>query len=236
MKKYIVLAIFALIAHVSFGQNKYQEVVYLKDGSIIRGIIIEQVPNKSLKIETVGKNVFAYEMNEIEKITKEPIRGKRTAQDGSIKRSGYKGIVEAGYQIGVGDNGVDRMKLDFINSYQFNPYFSLGVGTGLRYYFDSDATIIPLYADFRANIMDRDIAPYVSLGVGYSFNSTNSFEGVGLLLSPTAGVNIKISDKSAVNVGLSYEMQKVDIYDDWDYYYSSNVNSGALSIIVGISF
>jgi TM2 domain-containing membrane protein YozV len=52
-------------------QNDYQDVVYLKDGSIIRGMIIEQIPYKTLKIETVDGSVFVCAFDDIEKITKE---------------------------------------------------------------------------------------------------------------------------------------------------------------------
>lgn len=240
MKKYLALLLFALITTVSFGQSNYQDVVYLKNGSIIKGTIIEQVPNKSIKIETADRSVFVYQMDEIEKLTKEVIQGKSGGSlSNSGLQSGYKGIVELGYQIGTGDYGLDRLKLNIINGYQINPYFSLGFGTGLRYYFDAGAAFIPVFADFRANFMDNKISPYLSLGVGYSFNATNGFEGVGFLLNPTAGVSFKVSDKSAINVGLGYEMQKMkmDYYDRYyGYYYSSSGNSGAISINVGISF
>lgn len=233
MKKYLALLLFALITIVSFGQSNYQDVVYLKNGSIIRGTIIEQVPNKSIKIETADRSVFVYQMDEIEKLTKEVIQGKSGGSlSNSGLQSGYKGIVELGYQIGTGDYGMDRLKLNIINGYQINPYFSLGFGTGLRYYFDAEAALIPVFADFRANFMNNKISPYLSLGVGYSFDATNDFEGVGFLLNPTVGVSFKVSDKSAMNVGLGYEMQKMDFY----YYYSSSENSGAISINVGISF
>lgn len=46
MKKYLAFLLFALMTTVSYGQNNYQDVVYLKNGSIIRGVIIEQVPKK----------------------------------------------------------------------------------------------------------------------------------------------------------------------------------------------
>lgn len=73
MKKTLtILLLFSLFSAIAFAQqNNYQDVVYLKDGSIIRGIIIEQIPNKSIKIETVDKNVFVYQMDDIEKLTKE---------------------------------------------------------------------------------------------------------------------------------------------------------------------
>jgi len=237
MKKYLALLLFALIATVSFGQSNYQDVVYLKNGSIIRGVIIEQVPNKSIKIETADRSVFVYQMDEIEKLTKEAIlRTRGSSLSNSGLQSGYKGIVELGYQIGAGDYGMDRLKLNIINGYQINPYFSLGFGTGLRYYFDAEATVIPVFADFRANFMNNKISPYLSIGVGYSFDATNDFEGVGFLLNPTVGVSFKVSDKSAMNVGLGYEMQKMDFYSGYYGRYSSTENSGAISINVGISF
>lgn len=53
-------------------QNEdYVDVVYLKNGSVIRGLIVEQVINVSLKIQTKDGSIFFYKMDEIEKITKE---------------------------------------------------------------------------------------------------------------------------------------------------------------------
>ena len=50
--------------------QEYEDVVYLKDGSVIRGMIIEQKPNKYIKIKS-GQNIFVYQMDEIDKMTKE---------------------------------------------------------------------------------------------------------------------------------------------------------------------
>lgn len=238
MKKYLALLLFTLITSVSFGQSNYQDVVYLKNGSIIRGIIIEQVPNKSIKIETADRNVFVYQMDEIEKLTKEPFQGRGNRNlkgSGSGLEEGYKGIIELGYEIGTGNFGMDRLKLNVINGYQINPYFSLGFGTGLRYYFDAEAALIPIFADFRTNFMDNNVSPYFSLGVGYSFDATNSFEGVGFLLNPTVGVSFMVSEKSAMNVGIGYEMQRMKFYS-WNWGDPFTENSGAISINVGISF
>ena len=51
--------------------GEWQDVVYLKNGGIIRGMIIEQVPNVTLKIQTRDGSVFVYKFEEISKITKE---------------------------------------------------------------------------------------------------------------------------------------------------------------------
>jgi hypothetical protein len=50
------------------------DVVYLKNGSIIRGFITEQIPNIQLKIETRDGSLFVFKIEEIEKITREQSR------------------------------------------------------------------------------------------------------------------------------------------------------------------
>lgn len=49
----------------------WQDVLYLKNGSVIKGVIIEQVPNESLKIQTADGSIFVYEMDQVAKIAKE---------------------------------------------------------------------------------------------------------------------------------------------------------------------
>ncbi len=51
--------------------KQYVDVVYLKNGSVIKGLILEQIPNVTIKIQTKDGSVFVYKMDEIEKITKE---------------------------------------------------------------------------------------------------------------------------------------------------------------------
>ncbi|MDR2231877.1 MAG: hypothetical protein LBE56_01995 [Tannerella sp.] len=60
--------------------SQYQDAVYLKNGSVIRGVIIEQIPNISIKIETTEGNIFVFRMDEIESISKIPVQTQRTAQ------------------------------------------------------------------------------------------------------------------------------------------------------------
>ena len=55
-------------------QPIYKDVVYLKNGSVIKGTITEQIINVSIKIETGDGSIFFYKMEEIEKVAKEIIR------------------------------------------------------------------------------------------------------------------------------------------------------------------
>lgn len=67
----LILIFFMCITGVNAQMQQLEEVVYLKNGSVVRGVIIEQVPNERIRIQTRDGNVFVYTYNEIEKITKE---------------------------------------------------------------------------------------------------------------------------------------------------------------------
>lgn len=75
IKNIILLVLFILGSFVSTNclaqYSNYDDVVYLKDGSVIRGVIIEQTPNVSLKIQTRDRNIFVYQFSDILKMTKE---------------------------------------------------------------------------------------------------------------------------------------------------------------------
>ena len=231
MKKYLVLVLFTLATNVAFTHSVYQDLVSLRNVSYTRGIIAGQIPNKSTNIESKFRNVFVLPIDEIEKLTKEPFKDKNgISMNSKAFESRYKGIIEMGYQFGVGAYRLDRLKVNIINGYQINPYFSLGIGTGMRYYFYEEAALIPIFADFRANFIDNKISPYLSLGLGYSFNVMNEFKGFGFLVNPTLGVSFKVSDKVAFNVGVGYDLQKLKFYE-----YEDN-SLDAISINIGISF
>ena len=51
---------------------EYVDVLYLQNGSIIRGMILELVPNVQVKIQTNDGSVFVYTMDQVLRITKQP--------------------------------------------------------------------------------------------------------------------------------------------------------------------
>lgn len=72
--KLIVVLSIMIIAPTLFSQQALQDVVYLKNGSIIRGIIVEQIHNVSITIQTRDGNIFKFKMDEVLKIVKEPAK------------------------------------------------------------------------------------------------------------------------------------------------------------------
>ncbi len=73
MKKFIfgVLVLFLLPV---FMQAQSRETIYLKNGSIIKGTIIEHVIGETIKVQTADGSIFVYKESEVDKIeqAKEP--------------------------------------------------------------------------------------------------------------------------------------------------------------------
>lgn len=100
---YRVILVVCLMTFIAtsqvLAQSAVVDVVYLKNGTIIRGTIIEEIPGKSLKIQTQDKSVFVCEMEEITKITKEP--GARSGGGVEIKKDASAAGIEIGTLFGL---------------------------------------------------------------------------------------------------------------------------------------
>jgi len=225
----------------AMAQKGMQDVVYLKNGSIIRGMVIEQVPGVSIKVETADKSVFVYPMDEVEKITKEPAVRSSVANAGIGK--GYEGLVQVGYGIGVGLYGEDRAKFNFINGYRFNPHLMTGIGVGVRAYTGSGETtlFVPFFLHVRYTPLDRKISPYLAVDFGTSFNASEDFRTEGIMLNAGLGVSIRTGESTALLLGFGLDLQKHSVYELMRINYRNElvergVNSSALSFNVGFSF
>ncbi len=81
---FLVFCLMALVAAVPLFAQQMEDVVYLKNGSIVRGTVIERILGESLKIQTQYGSVFIFSMEEIAKILKEPV--KRMGERGDAKK------------------------------------------------------------------------------------------------------------------------------------------------------
>ena len=71
MKRSILFLVCLMGMAFAFAQSSLQDVVSLKNGSVIRGEIVEMVPDETVKIKTFDGSVFVYPYAEVEKFAKE---------------------------------------------------------------------------------------------------------------------------------------------------------------------
>lgn len=220
------------------------EVVYLKNGSIIRGIIIEQIPNESLKIQTSDGSVFAYPMQDVLKITKErPLVSVNSAEYENVKtpkkslenqfaaKSGYTGFVDIGGGLGLDLAGA-FVNITTSHGYQIIPQLFTGVGVGAHFDIDNTLFSIPAFADIRYNILNNNITPFLGVKVGYAF-----LDMQGVYFSPSLGCRFGLSKNIALNISFNYQLQGAKgSYSYSSYYYETTIKLHYLGFRVGVEF
>ena len=249
MKKYLTLLLIIVSTTLSFGQRNYQDVVYLKDGGIIRGEIIEQVPNKLIKIEMEDRNVFVYQMSEIEKITKEIPPEIKVKQNDSDKRKGYIGL-SVGLSIPIGDfadksDGFAETGLQ-LNLINFGYLFSDNIGITATWFGAAN----PLGAD------GYDPWAYGGLMAGplLSFQLSEKVEwdfrpmiGYSVTTLPDIGFGTEQASSFAYNIGTVFRINigsKIALLLNADYFstkpefidYDFKQNIGTISFGFGVAY
>jgi hypothetical protein len=226
-------------------QTNYQDVIYLKNGSVIKGMIIEFVPNTSYTIKTADGSLFVCKIEDIVKITKEEVAGtksdagKSTKTDAYEFKPGYRGVLEGGFAAKSGKYGLNVTSFNFVNGYQLSEQMYVGLGTGFRYFNDADFTLIPLFADFKYAFLNQKISPIVGLGAGYTFNPDNGFQGEGFLFNPSLGVQYRLGKKMRLNLSLNYQttqMNFLQVSNDLKYTYNIIRFSESAGFILGLCF
>lgn len=242
MKRLLFLLCACFISIASMKAQNLTEVLYLKNGSVIRGTIIEQVPNESIKIQTSDGSVFAYSMADVLKISKEQtinnysnnnlISYKSTNKgfkSNFMPQRGYKGFVEFGGGFGVGDWAGGFLGLTTSHGYQFNPHIFVGAGAGFNYDFGNELIFIPVFADFKYNMLKSNITPMIGTKIGYSV-----YDGQGVFFNPGIGCRFGLSESFALDLTFNYGLQteKAEYY--WDY--SETVLLHTIGFKLGLEF
>jgi hypothetical protein len=82
MKLNISIIVF-FISIIAFAQTQTRDVLYLKNGSVIKGTVTEMNPSTGIKIKTADGSLFVYKMDEILKTEKEEFVGQQINQETS---------------------------------------------------------------------------------------------------------------------------------------------------------
>ena len=143
---FLAMLAIMIFANAAYSQQ-YEDVVYLKSGSIIRGTIIEQVPSVSLKIKTKDGSVFNYTMEEVEKITKEKVEGYVNEDEQTVTQEKSKKLGSFGFR--KGKSYINLMAgyawgIAFGGGYEYAISDMIGAGVDLSYS-SYDAGSFPLF-------------------------------------------------------------------------------------------
>lgn len=147
----------------------------------------------------------------------------------NLSRNCYRGFVDAGYSVGIGDYEFGRFEINTTHGYQVSPYFFFGAGLGLHFMSEYETEgmnialdyreskiDIPVYANVRCNFSKGKVVPLIDVRGG-SFVTNNG----GLYVSASAGCRISINDKQAINVSVGYTFENLE-FDTFDRFPSNS--------------
>ncbi len=218
MKK-ILLGIFFLCSVGLSAQNSGETVVYLNNGNVVRGQIIDTGSNTLIKIKADNGAVYEYKKTEIRDIKagdvitpEESSRRKYVDYEDNDKGFWWAAELSGGPSVFYEKANLGHTQLAIVGGYRFNDFIRAGIGLGARYYIDnkkvrakSNAWSFPIYANLRGNFMPQDVrrvVPYWSVDVGGTIRD-------GFFFSPTLGVRFG-GKRSNMLVGISYTGQTMD--------------------------
>lgn len=195
-------------------QGKIQDVLHLKNGSIIRGQIQENSDPNKVSIITADQSLWVFEKTEIKKTTSEK---KPTLVPTA---EGYYGVFDLGLYNGR-DQWSSRLypALHLVNGYQFNEKVAAGIGVGIETY--GNMGYAPLFAEGRYFLLHKKTTPFLAGRAGWALPIGNQFvdgEPVyrgGLLLGGVIGFRRYLKQNFGFQVAAGYSHQQTKQTSNW---------------------
>lgn len=82
MKRKLILSTLLFCLTATLYAQTPDNIIYLKNGSIIKGSVIESVPNQNIKIRTADGSIFVYQMSEVDRIVLNEEKKETTPSEG----------------------------------------------------------------------------------------------------------------------------------------------------------
>jgi hypothetical protein len=240
-KAFFQLLFFVLIVVSAFSQNALEDVVYLKNGSVIRGQIREQKTGKSLKIEITGGSIFVLRQDEIDSIRKEKawqplfIHAKRTYYR---REKGFRNISETGVICGFATgqsarpyDAVSHYDFGFmirnISGYQWSCFLFTGAGLGIDRFITYKQTFSPFFFRAGSEFLRKKVTPLLFADIGYAIMwASRNDEYVinknkgGIYFSSGGGIRIFTPGAASVLMFAAYRINKS--YTRWQYTFENS--------------
>jgi hypothetical protein len=201
------------------------DVVYLQDGSILRGSILEYRPEGSIRLNTKGGEL-EIAGSDIKKLVQEPkdplfyaaLRQQKKKKVYAFREQGFYFSTLFGLLPGGGEYRSEvGMTLQASFGHMFSRHFGLGGGIALDGYPNSvgGENMMPLFAEARGYLQKKNRSLYWAVAGGYGFplrastdnQSVRRFEG-GYMFHPAIGYRLGADKGLNVTVDFGYKFQK----------------------------
>ena len=212
MVKKTLFVVLLVMPTLLFAQQFGEDIVTLRNGSVIRGVIIEQTPNESLRLQTRDGNIFVFRFDEIQTIGRD-MSGQRNQRGGNQREvsafnrpRGYFGEVVLGAGINSWDGS--NFSVSVINGFRVFPQFAVGLGVRVESFSYNDwrwwdysggirsGVSVPVFLHLRSDFLNRRASPFVVTNIG-----AETYWG-GAFAEFILGCSFNIGQRNRLSVGL----------------------------------
>lgn len=198
---------------ISFGQKKTHVRVSLKNGSVLRGNLLQ--PGPPLKLEMFDRSILSFGQDEVEKVEIE----KFVNPGIRYKQKGFVHFTELGplAMSNRASNGVTTSAFSFqtTNGYKFNQWLYTGLGVGADLY--AVQTFVPVVLSIRGDFTQNgDKLPFYFIEGGHGFNATsNDVDSVrfggGATIAAGIGLKILFNSNTGFIISAGYRFQRSSV-------------------------
>jgi len=204
----ILVLTFGLLPQEAAAQKLRGNAVYLKNGNVVAGRIVQNDSIAGLKIAN-DCGIWFFEPNEFDSIGHFAGGNRFTA-----KKNGYTNLSYAGFLFGY--ETTPSPSANMVHAWKFGKKVSVGAGLGYEYF---DWAVLPVFSDVRYYFYPERFSSFIFGQAGYSFTldrdeqfwwgtETKRAPG-GPMLSLGAGIRAGVAPKSAFIFSFAWRFQKL---------------------------
>jgi hypothetical protein len=212
MKKHILFFVILLITGVQLSAQKSKDVLYLKNGSIIYGKLIEIIGDQ-YKMQTSDGSLLIYKSSEVEKFAKEA-----PFFDGR-KVDGIGISLESGILVGAQHSDLTApFSFNFLAGITSSTKNITSIGSGVEFF---GRPYTPLFLEYKRIVYDRKVSPFFFVRGGavipFGGNEKRSSLSYNYNTGPT---DYKGGASFTLGTGISWARQDFETYLSFAYRYA----------------
>lgn len=213
--KTLTTIILLLLTIVATAQRNPSSTVYLKNGSVIKGKIIDDVEGESIKVQTADKSIWVFNKSDVKEVVRAPFAKTTNEVDFNLKKGFFTQLqMELMPSKKQSSEGTVPSMLG-VAGYQINKHFSAGLGTGVEAFHIS---MLPVFGDVRYYFFNDLFTPFINLKGGYAFPLENQRDNTrnvdmkskgGLMGGIELGYIHSLSNVTKFTFSLGYRYQRL---------------------------
>jgi hypothetical protein len=211
MKKHLVIVIMLIFILFPLSAQKAKDVLYLKNGSMIYGKLIE-IFEDQYRIQTSDGSIFIYKSSEVEKFAKEyPFFDGRKAE-------GFGFALEAGFLVGAQNTDYFApFSFSFLAGITSKTKNIISLGSGVEFI---GRPYTPLFIEYKHLFYDRKTTPFIFVRGGALLHIGEDEAESYDYYNDNEPTNYKGGGSFAFGSGISWAKEDYETYLSFGYRYA----------------